>query len=159
MQGKDLLPLAKGEVEKVRDFAIAGYFRYSWSIVTEDWSHIHWLKDDEKSIADSRFGIYGKDLAESTAHLREVAQANAVEDRDTAFYNKAHEEHTKAASLDGEDQWTCTAASSVEVPERDELYRRTDDQFQLNNLVADEPEKAAEMFEKLRLFMAELRAS
>ncbi|MFR4119014.1 MAG: hypothetical protein ACLT2T_09355 [Bilophila wadsworthia] len=32
MQGHSLLPLAKGDVEKVREFAIAGYFRYSWSI-------------------------------------------------------------------------------------------------------------------------------
>ena len=67
MQGHSLLPLAKGDVEKVREFAIAGYFRYSWSIITEDWSFIHWLKDDEKSVADARFGIYGKDLGESTA--------------------------------------------------------------------------------------------
>jgi arylsulfatase A-like enzyme len=159
MQGKNLLPLAKGEVDKVRDFAIAGYFRYSWSIITDEWSYIHWLKDDEKSIADARFGIYGKDLAASTEHLREVSQANKVEDRDTAFYNKAYEEHLKAASIDGEDQWTCTAASSSDVPERDELYNRKEDQFQLDNLAGENPEKAAEMFEKLRLFMAELRAS
>ncbi|EFK05313.1 conserved domain protein [delta proteobacterium NaphS2] len=31
-QGKSLLPLAKGEVDKVRDFAITGYHRYSASI-------------------------------------------------------------------------------------------------------------------------------
>ena len=54
MQGHSLLPLAKGDVEKVREFAIAGYFRYSWSIITEDWSFIHWLKDDEKSVADAQ---------------------------------------------------------------------------------------------------------
>ena len=41
MQGHSLLPLAKGDVEKVREFAIAGYFRYSWSIITEDLSLIH----------------------------------------------------------------------------------------------------------------------
>ncbi|MFR0876134.1 MAG: hypothetical protein ACLSHC_17270 [Bilophila wadsworthia] len=134
------LPLAKGDVEKVREFAIAGYFRYSWSIITEDWSFIHWLKDDEKSVADARFGIYGKDLGESTAHILQMKKANAVEDRDTAFYNRAYEEHKKAATLDGEDQWTCTAAASSEVPARDELYCRKDDPFQLNNVSAKHPE-------------------
>ena len=136
MQGHSLLPLAKGDVEKVREFAIAGYFRYSWSIITEDWSFIHWLKDDEKSVADARFGIYGKDFGESTAHILQMKKANAVEDRDTAFYNRAYEEHKKAATLDGEDQWTCTAAASSEVPARDELYCRKDDPFQLNNVSA-----------------------
>jgi arylsulfatase A-like enzyme len=158
MQGKTLLPLAKGEVESVRDFAIAGYYRYSWSIITEDWSFIHWLKDEEKSIADSRFGIYGRDLAESTAHLLQMKKANAVEDRDTAFYNRAYAEHQKAATLDGEDQWTCTAASSGEVPERDELYDRRTDPFQLKNIASENPEIAKAMFDQLRLFMAELRA-
>jgi arylsulfatase A-like enzyme len=157
MQGKTLLPLAKGEVERIRDFAIAGYFRYSWSIITEDWSFIHWLKDEEKSIADSRFGIYGRDLAESTAHLLQMKKANAVEDRDTAFYSRAYEEHKKAATLDGEDQWTCTAASSGQVPERDELYDRRTDPFQLKNIASENPETAKAMFDQLRLFMAELR--
>lgn len=159
MQGKSLIPLIKGEVEKVHDFAIAGYFRYSWSIITEDWSFIHWLKDEEKSIADARFGIYGQDLAESTAHLRQLAKANVVEDRDTAFYNKAYELHKKMASLDGEAQWTCTAAASAEVPERDELYDRRKDPFQLNNVANEHKEVAKELLEKLKLFMAEMRAS
>ena len=57
MQGKSLLALARGEVEKVRDFAIAGYYRYSWSIITDEWSYIHWIKDDEKSVAESMFEI------------------------------------------------------------------------------------------------------
>ena len=29
-QGQSLLPLARGEVDKVRDFAMAGYYQYSW---------------------------------------------------------------------------------------------------------------------------------
>jgi hypothetical protein len=141
-----------------RDFAIAGYFRYSWSIITENWSFIHWLKEDEKTIADSRFGIYGKYLGESTAHLLQMKKANAVEDRDMAFYNRAYEEHKKATTLDGEDQWTCTAASSGEVPENDELYDRKTDPFQLENIASERPGVARELFEKLRLFMSELRA-
>ena len=159
MQGKSLLPMIRGEVEKVRDFAIAGYFRYSWSIITEDWSFIHWLKDDEKTVADARFGIYGQDLAESTAHLRQLAKANVVEDRDTAFYNKAYEAHKKMATLDGEAQWTCTAAASTEVPERDELYDRHTDPFQLHNIAHEHKDVAKQLLEQLKLFMAELRAS
>jgi hypothetical protein len=46
MTGKSLLPLARGEVDKVRDFAVAGYHRFSASIITEDWSFIHWLKPE-----------------------------------------------------------------------------------------------------------------
>lgn len=36
MRGYPFLSLARDDVEKVREFAIAGYFRYSWSIITED---------------------------------------------------------------------------------------------------------------------------
>jgi arylsulfatase A-like enzyme len=159
MQGKSLLPLANGEVEGLRDFAVAGYFRYSWSIITPDWSFIHWLKDEEKTVADSRFGMYGRDLAQATAHLLRTKKLNAVEDRDTAFYMRAYEEYKKAATLDGEDQWTCTAASSGEVPARDELYDRAADPFQLKNVAAEQSDVARDLFERLRLFMAELRAS
>ena len=142
----------------MRDFAIAGYFRYAWSIITEDWSYIHWLKDDEKSIADARFEIYGKYIGEATAHLRNVKEKNAVEDRDTAYYNRAYEEHLKAATLDGEDQWTCTPAASSEVPERDELYDRRADPFQLNNISVQSPQVARQMLDELKLFMSQLRA-
>ncbi len=159
MQGFSLLPMARGEAEKVRDFAIAGYYRYSWSIITEDWSFIHWLKDDEKTVGDARFAIYGQDLGASTAHLLQMKQANAVEDRDTAFYNRAYQEHLKNATLDGEEQWTCTSGSSSEVPERDELYDRRKDPFQLKNIAGEKPEKAKELFDRLREFMGELRTS
>ena len=45
MQGKSLLPLIRGEQEQIRDFAIAGYYNFSWSIITEGWSYIHWLEE------------------------------------------------------------------------------------------------------------------
>ncbi|MCJ8501044.1 sulfatase [Desulfatitalea alkaliphila] len=45
MQGKNLLPLIRGEKDSVRDFAIAGYYNFSWSMITEDWSYIHWLEE------------------------------------------------------------------------------------------------------------------
>jgi len=72
MQGKSLLPLAKGEVDKLRDFAIAGYFRYSASLITEDWSFIHWLRPDEKSIADSKLQIYRRDTVKTAGHLQRM---------------------------------------------------------------------------------------
>lgn len=45
MQGQSLLPIIKGEKDKLRDFAVSGYFNFSWSIITEDWSYVHWLDD------------------------------------------------------------------------------------------------------------------
>lgn len=158
MQGHSLLPLAKGEVDKVRDFAIAGYYRYSWSLITEDYSFIHWLKDDEKSISDARYEIYGHDLGKSHAHLVEAKVEEAVEDRDSAYLNRAYEEHLKNATLDGEDQWTCTSAAISEVPERDELYDRKTDPFQLNNIAGKNKKVAEEMLATLREFMAEIKA-
>jgi len=158
MQGHSLLPLAKNEVDKVRDFAIAGYYRYSWSMITEDYSFIHWLKDDEKSISDARYEIYGHDLGESHAHLIAAKAEEAVEDRDSAFLNRAYEEHLKNATLDGEDPWTCTSAAISEVPERDELYDRNEDPFQLNNIAGKNKKVAEEMLASLREFMAEIKA-
>jgi hypothetical protein len=48
------MPLMKGEVEKIRDFAIAGYYAMSWSIITEEYSFIHWLRN-EKEINQAEF--------------------------------------------------------------------------------------------------------
>lgn len=42
-QGHSLLPLMRGEVDSVRDWAIAGYYGKSWSLITEDYTFIHWL--------------------------------------------------------------------------------------------------------------------
>ncbi len=73
--------------------------------------------------------------------------------------SEEEEAHKAAASLDGEDQWTCTPGSKVEVPERDELYDRKKDQAQLNNVVDQHPEVAEELLRKLKLFMGELRTT
>jgi len=53
MQGKSLLPLMRGESKKIKDFAITGYFNLSWSIITDDWSYIHWL-DSKESLAPQK---------------------------------------------------------------------------------------------------------
>ncbi|MHA1302044.1 MAG: sulfatase-like hydrolase/transferase, partial [Candidatus Helarchaeota archaeon] len=50
IQGKSLLPIILGETEKVKDFAISGYFGFSWSIITDKWSYFHWL--EQKQIDD-----------------------------------------------------------------------------------------------------------
>jgi arylsulfatase A-like enzyme len=56
-QGESLLPLMTGEKEKIRDFAIAGYYGMSWSIITDNYSYIHWLvSEDEKNKADVTSG-------------------------------------------------------------------------------------------------------
>ncbi|MBL3582587.1 sulfatase [Oleidesulfovibrio alaskensis] len=53
MQGESLLPLMRGEADSVREYAIAGYYGMSWSIITEDYSYVHWLvSEDEKNRAD-----------------------------------------------------------------------------------------------------------
>lgn len=60
---------------------------------------------------------------------------------------------------DSEEMWSCTAGAKVIVPERDELYDRKKDPFQLNNLIGEKPEVAEELLQKLKLRIGELRSS
>lgn len=158
MQGFSLLPLAKGEVAKVRDFAIAGYYKYSWSIITDEWSFIHWLKADEGTNAENLFEMYGKEVHKAGAYLGMKGTMINIDDVDKA-QKEATQLHQEAASLDGEDQWTCTPGSTVEVPERDELYSRKTDSLQLNDVSAEHPEVTQELLKQLREFMSELRTT
>ena len=64
MQGQNLVPLLKGETEKIKDFAIAGYYNFSWSIQTEDWSHVHWLEKKEPK-ALKLISMYGINMWEN----------------------------------------------------------------------------------------------
>ncbi|MBW2179164.1 MAG: sulfatase [Deltaproteobacteria bacterium] len=59
MQGHSLLPMIRGETDKVRDFAISGYFNFSWSLITDDWSYINWI--DNKDVTDpvKTMSMYG----------------------------------------------------------------------------------------------------
>lgn len=123
MQGHNLLPMIRGEVDKVRDFAIAGYFGMSWSIVTEDYSYIHWI-------------------------LKEASQ------RDYTSLNNPGTETMKDEAM-----WSCTAGAKQEVPDSDELYDRRKDLFQQHNIIAEQPEKAAELLKALKLFIGELKTS
>ncbi len=161
-QGKSLLPLARGEVKKVRDFAIAGYHKYSWSIITEDWSYIHWTKNDRSDShgvnADLLFDMYG-------AGTTEFAKDVFAKDRKLSLGGKtlAEVEAEKQTNIkmttDGEDQWTCTPAAAAEVPAKDELYDRKKDRFQLSNVIDKNPDVAKKLWQQLRAFMEDLRAS
>jgi len=154
MTGKSLLPLAKCEVEKVRDFAIAGYFRYSASIITEDWSYIHWLREEEKTVTEQRYQMYLTETIKTASYLPESTPLLSSSDMNADFKKRVKE---MAATLDGADQWTCTPGSLVELPERDMLFDRKADRYQLNNIAVKDPKKAKELLSQLREFMAELR--
>ncbi len=157
MQGKSLLPLCTGEKEKVRDFAIAGYHRYSWSIITEDYSFIHWLREEEESISKSCAGIL-QGGEETMGHLAAMVPAESLPPQNAPI-NEQAARYQAEANLDDEAQWTCTPSSTADVPARDELYDRKKDPFQLHNIADKNPEKALELLKKLQAFMAELQAS
>lgn len=53
--------------------------------------------------------------------------------------------------------WSCSPSANVTCPDIDGFYDRRADPFQLNNIIKERPEKAKELFDKLRLFMGELK--
>ena len=59
MQGKSLLPLMRGKVDTVKEFAITGYFNMSWSIVSEDWTYVHWLNNKDADDISKKAAIVG----------------------------------------------------------------------------------------------------
>jgi arylsulfatase A-like enzyme len=144
MQGKSLWPLLKGEEEKVRDFVITGFFGQSWSIITEDWSYIHWL--NPVALENSEAG--GKTMFE-VFDIQEGEVSEGVRDAQTMFDKIKNQQ---------ENQWTCVPGSLTEVPAVDGLYNRHKDPFQLENVIKENPEKARELYDKLREFMMELKA-
>jgi hypothetical protein len=58
-----------------------------------------------------------------------------------------------------EEMWTCVPGAEVSVPGTDELYDRKVDQFQLKNIIEEQPEKAKELLQMLKLYIGELRTS
>jgi hypothetical protein len=104
-------------------------------------------------VAESHFGMYGREITESG--LLQLQMGDSM--GDMAKYQQVYQDHQMAATLDGEDQWTCTPAASSEVPERDQLFDRKKDPFQLNNIVTKHPDKARKLFDQLREYMAELK--
>ena len=53
--------------------------------------------------------------------------------------------------------WSCSPSANVTCPDIDGFYDRRAAPFQLNNIIKERPEKAKELFDKLRLFMGELK--
>ncbi|MFC1999490.1 sulfatase [Chloroflexota bacterium] len=133
MQGHSLLPLVQGEKEKVRDFAIAGYFSLSWSIIQDDYSFIHWVRGYDQT-------------TDVITHARALDAGGTQQGQ-----------WAKEFEREDNEMWTCTPGAETVVPEGDELYDRRNDQFQLNNIIDKEPDKAKELHQRLRNFMLELR--
>ena len=168
MDGKSLLPLAMGEVDSIRDYALAGYYGASWSIVTEKWSYIHWAKNDRNGMSFTQNFI--DEVSKSSAYLTagggkggerfmENVPKDTLEAKDvTPDSSTAYARHKAAATTDGEAQWTCTPGSTMSVPEIDELYDRTVDPFQLNNVITQYPGIAEDMYNRLMEIMDELKA-
>ena len=104
----------------------------SWSLITKDWSYIHWLKNDIDTDEMNRLFYDGS--------------------------GKGGNAGRQSAELEmKEEMWTCVQGAEVTVPEQDELYDRRADPFQLNNLAGEHPEKAKELLQQLKLYIGELR--
>ncbi len=171
MQGFSLLPLVRGEVQKVRDFSIAGYNRFSWALYNDDWSYIHWVKQDATHEEAEYNLLSGGGMNEQAGHLLDVGGntllAMSITDKDAQKealkqmkqHNKALKEHQEAATLDGEEQWTCTPGAVAEVPARDELYNRKTDPYQLKNVINENPDVARDLLRALKAQMAAIQAS
>ncbi len=165
MQGKSLLPLARGEVDKVRDFSIAGYYPYSWAIFTEDWSYVHWNQPDKRNNEEMAIQFYSESI--DSSHLKAVGGKGYMEEWISGFGSAAQSEQDSGqpeskkviASLDGAAQWTCSPNSVVEIPESDELYDRRRDPFQLNNIIDQHPDVAKRMLKTLLTYMEDLANS
>ena len=132
MQGKSVLPLIDGSTEKLRDFAIGGYYGFSWSIITEDYSYIHWLPNECDTTEEMLSKVYDG---------AGMAAGKGTKDLQT------------------DEMWTCTPHSKVSIPEKDELYDRKTDAFQQNNIISQNPDVAEELLKKLKLFIGELRTT
>lgn len=156
MTGKSLIPLMTGEVDKIRDFAVSGYHGYSAAIFTEDYSYVHWRTPDDKA-ADGFFGdFYVKEIKRGMDQIGATKGTTAgikEKNDDTAAPG---EKYLEAATLDGEDMWTCTPGSVAAMPDKDEFYDRKADPFQLNDIASKDPKKAKELYDTLREFMAEM---
>ncbi|MBW1812993.1 MAG: sulfatase-like hydrolase/transferase [Deltaproteobacteria bacterium] len=154
MQGQSLLPIMRGQADKVRDYAIVGYHGFSWGLVTEEWSYIHWLHQDRLEFDESN-----KSLAVSDVMMEFYDVTSSVSDAQVAASLGDLKERTKLKELEQKEEiWTCTPGSTTEVPEIDELYNRGDDPFQQNNLIKKHPEIGLEMLKKLREIMIGLKA-
>ena len=150
IQGKSLLPLMRGEIDQIRDWAIAGYHGFSWSLITDEWSYIHWLHQDKLELesGDSmKLGDIMYEFYDVQSAIGGGEDVTVVADR-----NRLH------TMEQDEKIWTCTPGATTDTPKGDELYNRKEDPWQLKNILAKQPEKGLEMLKKLREVMLELKA-
>ncbi len=164
MTGQSLLPLCRGEVSKVRDFAISGYYKASWAIYTQDWCFIHWLSQDkvfvENEDANNIDHLKKMDKLEVTgtaAMMTGLISVNPLNAADTAQDDLSPSYQERIGLKEGEEQWTCGGNAKMEVPEADELYNRKTDPYQLNNVANQHPDICKELYATLRTFMADLK--
>lgn len=160
MHGKSLLPLAAGEVDKIRDFAVAAYYRGGVAYITDDWYFITWMcagKDDKVWLDDVSKNM----VASSSANIAAGGPGAVFDDGhlkgdDKSDAKDAAERTKEAYTQGGEEQWTCTPGALFSMPEEDELYYRHTDPFQLNNIADKHPEVAKNMLGKLRRLISNL---
>ncbi|MEG2173717.1 MAG: sulfatase-like hydrolase/transferase [Desulfovibrionaceae bacterium] len=107
MQGHNLLPLIRDEVDTVRDFAIAGYFGMSWSIITEDYSYIHWILKEANHLDYTSLDNPGKKTMQDEAMWsctagakQEVPDSDELYSRHTDMFQQHNliKEHPKKAA-------------------------------------------------------------
>ncbi len=164
MQGKSLLPLIFGEVDKVRDFAVSGYYGAGWAIYTEDWSYVHWPLKDKATMAwmdDCRKNLEGatRSVGSSSGLVNDELFERALEEDALAGVSEELKKHRASVTLDGEAQWTCTPGAAYITPEGDEMYNRREDPFQLHNVIDEYPEMAQILLNQLKDFIAEMMES
>ena len=88
MHGQSLLPLVKGQVDKVRDYAIAGYFGMAWSLITEDYSFIHWLSHDADNLNQTQYVRLSEDVMKDEMWTCTVGAKVDVPDDDELYDRK-----------------------------------------------------------------------
>ena len=84
------------------------------------------------------------------------AQSYVTNKAETDNEPEAVKTQKEIATLDGENQWTCTLGARMDVPDGDELYDRRVDPFQLNNVIGQYPDVAADLYQQLTDFINEL---
>ena len=160
MHGKSLLPLALGQVDKVRDFAISGYHRGGLALYTEDWVLMHWMSQTKGNMDNLSDNI--ESMKKNSAELAAVGGKRPICDMVNTDALEASAAEDKLArqdaaySVDGNDQWTCTPGSLFVVHAEDELYDRNADPFMLNNIIGAKRDVARKLLNTLEDFLASL---
>lgn len=131
-QGMSLIPCCTGERDGNYPHAIAGYYGFSWSIITNEYSFIHWVGglNEPPEVVAAMYSDGGGSMG-------------------GAYYK----------SLQSDEMWTCTPGSEVIVPETDQLFDRKKDPFQLNNIIKDYPEIAKRLLQELKEYIGMLRTT